>query len=150
MQGITWNDDLKLGIKSIDSHHRTMINIANEFINAANQRSKTKTLTNLLIKFREHVVSHLKTEERIMASVRYRNRALYSLESERFKVTMKRFQRHLNIAGDATIKDVQFFKKTLLDHIRTSNHAITRSMVSHNPSRVSGWREVGRQVGARL
>ena len=131
MQRITWNDELRLGIGFIDDHHKKMINIANEFINATNQGSKPKVLSQLLVKLREHAVSHLKDEERIMASVRYRNRSIHSLENERLKVAMKGFHRHLRTTEKITVRDIQFLKQSLISHITNSNEVVTRIMLSN-------------------
>lgn len=136
MQTISWTNDLKLGIKAIDDHHRRMIGIANEFINAANQRSKGVALVNILIRLREQAVSHLSAEEKLMASVRYQGRTIRSLENERFKVALKRFQHHLRSTGEVTVKEVQFFRKSLIRHLKGSKNAIVQSMSAHYPPSV--------------
>lgn len=135
MQRIIWNDELRLGIKFIDDHHKRMISIANEFINAANQGSRPRALTDILTKLREHSVAHLKSEERIMTSVRYQNRSVHLLENERLKIAMKGFHKRLRNTERVTVKDVQFLKNSLLSHIRNSNDALTRTMLSRPMAR---------------
>lgn len=136
MQTISWNNDLKLGIKPIDDHHRRMISLANEFINAANQRSKATALTGILTELREQAVTNLTAEEKLMASVRYPNRTVRSLENERFKIRMKRFQQRLRHTGEASVKDVQLFKESLVKHIKGAKNVIIKSMSEHYPTSV--------------
>lgn len=131
MQTISWDDDLKLGIKTVDNQHRRMISIANEFINAANQRSNASVLALILTRLREQTTKHLSTEERLMAEARYSRRFIRSLENQRFKVALKGFQRHLRTSEEATIKDVQFFKQSLVNHIKGAKHVIIKSMFTH-------------------
>lgn len=137
MQTISWNHDLKLGIKAIDVQHRKMISIANEFINAANQRSEATALAQIITRLREQAVTHLSAEEKLMASTRYRHRSIRSLENERFKVALKRFQRQLHTKGTASVKDVQFLRQSLVRHIKGAKQAIIASMSAHYPRRVS-------------
>lgn len=132
MQGISWSKELKLGIKPIDANHRKLISIANEFINAASQRSKTATLVRLLTKLRESAVSHINNQERFMATVRYHRRARHSLANQRFKVAMQRFQHHIQVAGGVNVNDVQYFKKSLINHIKDSKQAMEKSVMALN------------------
>jgi len=135
MEKISWNNDLRLGIEFIDDHHKKMIRIANEFINAANQGSKPRTLTHLMTQLREYTVSHFRTEEAIMTSVRYGNRSVHVLGNERLKVAMKGFHRRLNHAEKVTARDIRFLKKSLLNHIKDSNRAMDKSMALLSPKR---------------
>lgn len=128
MQTISWNEDLRLGIKTVDNNHRRMVGIANEFINAVNQHSRGAVLTGILCRLREQAVQHLTTEERLMAEARYSKRSVRSLENQRFKVILHHLQRHLQATGEATIKDVQVLKKSLLKHIQGSKRVIIKSM----------------------
>ncbi|QJB58306.1 hemerythrin domain-containing protein [Pseudodesulfovibrio sp. zrk46] len=130
MQTISWNDDLKLGIKTVDSQHRRIIGIANEFINAANQRSNGAALSHILTRLREQAVANLSVEERLMARARYSRRSVRSLENQRFKVGLKRLQRHLHTTGEATAQDITQFKQSLINHIRGAKRAVIRSIVA--------------------
>lgn len=128
MKKIPWNHDLHMGITFIDDHHKKLIHIANEFIDAAHRGHRPRTLTHLMTQLREHTVSHLETEETIMTSVRYDKRSIHALKNERLKVVMKGFHKRLCKAEEVTVKDIQLLKKSLLHHIKDSNHAMSKSM----------------------
>lgn len=130
MQTISWSDDLKLGIKTVDNKHRRLIGIANEFINAVNQHSRRTVLADILFRLREQAAQHLDAEERFMARARYSKRSIRSLENQRFKVILRRFQHHMQATGEATVKDVQHFKRALISHIQGSKRVILRSAFS--------------------
>jgi len=124
MQAIPWSNELKLGVSSIDTSNKEMVKIANQFINAASRRSPTVTLARLLTRLREKTVDYIKTKESLMAAARYSHRSRYSLENQRFKIALQRFQKHLQIAGTADAEDVRYFRASLLTYIKDSNLAL--------------------------
>ncbi len=131
MQTISWNEDLKIGIKTVDNQHRKLISIANEFINAANQHSRGIVLGRILTRLREQAVSHLSAEEKLMAQARYGKRSVRSLENARFKVAMKQFQHHLKVSGEVTFKDIHQFKQHMVQHIKGAKQVIIKSTFIH-------------------
>ena len=126
MQAIPWSKELKVGVSAIDGNHKELIKIANQFINAANRRSTIVTLARLLTRLRERAVDYIKVQENLMADARYSLRSRYSLENQRFKIALQRFQRHLQVAGEASAEDIRYFKASLLNHIKESNLALAR------------------------
>lgn len=124
MQAIPWSKELTLGVSSIDLSNKEMVKIANQFISAASRRTSTVTLAWLLTRLRESAVGYIETKERMMAAARYTHRARYSLENQRFKILLQRFQKHLQIAGKAEVEDVRYFRASLLNYIKDSNLAL--------------------------
>lgn len=130
MQTISWNDDLKLGIKSVDNQHRRMVNTANEFITAANMNSKGLPLARIIAKLREEATEHLSIEDQIMAEARYSRRSVRSLENERFKVMLRELQRRIKNKGKPSATDIKQFRETLLTHIMRGKNAIIRCLIT--------------------
>lgn len=128
MQKIAWDKELQLGIGLIDDHHKELVGLANELIQAANMVGKPRTLTHYLTRLREHAASHLRTEESIMATRRYRRRSEHTLQNERFRATMKQLHNHLKVAEDLTDHDMAMLRDSLVHHIKDSNRAIARSI----------------------
>lgn len=124
MQAIPWSNELKLGVSAIDASNKEMVKIANQFINAASRRTPTVMLARLLTRLRERAVNYIETKEKLMAQARYSHRSRYSLENQRFKIALQRFQKHLQIAGKPDVEDVRHFRASLLNHIKDSNLAL--------------------------
>lgn len=124
MQAIPWSKELKLGLPTIDGTHKELIKIANQFINAARRKSTITTLALLLTRLRENTVTYIEAKESLMAHARYSLRSRHSLENQRFKIALQRFQRHLQVAGKAEVEDIRYFRRSLLNHIKDSNLAL--------------------------
>jgi hemerythrin-like metal-binding protein len=122
--GIEWTDDLKIGVPSVDTEHRRLVDIANDLLAAAHSEAPLGDLSAIIGRLIHHTAEHFVAEEKLLDRHGYPDLARHKLEHDRLMADARTL--HTRVLGIAdqnelrqfTVEAALFFKNWLLDHIR--------------------------------
>jgi hemerythrin len=122
MSFIQWNDELSVGIPSIDQQHRKLIAMINQLSDAMAQGKGRDMVQPVLKMLSDYAVSHFQTEEALFAKHEYPDRYAHANEHNRFANQVAAFQQQY-IAGSAplSVELLDFLRRWLLSHIMGSD-----------------------------
>lgn len=123
--GITWRQQMSVGIKEIDDDHRQLIAIISDFNFAAESRSGQIDEGNMrviLAKLQRYAREHFDREEKLQLACNYPGHAENKKQHELLTRQLDDFTRlytdgKLGSAKSATILMSKFLNRWLVDHI---------------------------------
>lgn len=127
MKRIVWNDDFKLGLPAVDSDHRDLVDICNEYIAAALTGAPHQMLSEILDRMIKRTRTHFEAEERMMDRHNYPDLASHKVEHDRLLTqaeTLKSRYDHPSPQENEEhmVEEIGDFLETwLLEHIRTND-----------------------------
>jgi len=127
MARIEWTDEYKLGLPAIDADHEQLLDLCNEFLDAAQACASIAQLAGTLEKLILRTRAHFVAEERMLDRHGYPGLAIHKAEHERLLVqaeTLKaRYEdaAHQDEVSTVTVETAEFLQVWLLDHIRTND-----------------------------
>jgi len=129
---LAWNDNLSVGVRSIDGQHLQLVTILNNLYDAMTQGHAKEVTGPLLRKLVNYTRDHFSAEEAMMVAAKYPS--LTSHRHEHDKLTkqvesyVERFDR-----GECTvnIELLRFLRTWLTDHIQHSDKAYAPCMIEH-------------------
>jgi len=71
MAAIYWTDSLSVKIDSIDSEHKTLIDMINDFYENINKKSNNENVLNLIKGLKNYSIQHFGREEMLMRQYSY-------------------------------------------------------------------------------
>ncbi|MGE4191994.1 MAG: bacteriohemerythrin [Pseudodesulfovibrio sp.] len=115
---IPWSSKYALGIGSIDSQHRRLVDLINELHQAMVSHRSGNTMLKIVQGLEEYVGTHFAFEEKLFAQHRYPDAQAHKAVHREFVAQVTEFKDALR-RGKATVSmDVmQFLKNWLLEHI---------------------------------
>lgn len=127
MTRIEWTDEFKLGLPAIDSDHQQLLELCNQFLEAAQAEQPIRQLAEILDRLILRTRAHFLAEERLLDRHGYPGLAIHKAEHDRLLVqagTLK--ARYDDASQDAdvrhlTMETADFLQVWLLDHIRTND-----------------------------
>lgn len=121
---LTWNDQLKLGIPSVDEQHRRLVEILNQLDEAVAIGNEPRRIPELIDALIEYTQYHFKHEEQLMQDAHYDRRkyAEHQVEHEAFIQRVKQSKEDATHSPD-TVSNylIDFLVKWLMDHILFSD-----------------------------
>lgn len=133
MTKIIWKNDYSVHSAYIDSQHRHLVTIINDF-NAAWAAGRGKdaaySILNRLIQYAEE---HFRDEEKLLRMARYPSEALDTHVKEHEQLTEDIFRHTENWSSygeEALPKIGEFLKKWLIDHILTTDKKFSKYVVN--------------------
>ena len=121
---LTWNDQLKLGIPSVDEQHRRLVEILNQLDEAVAIGNEPRRIPELIDALIEYTQYHFEHEEQLMRDTHYDHRkyAEHKLEHEAFIQRVKQSKESATHSPD-TVSNylIDFLVKWLMDHILFSD-----------------------------
>jgi hemerythrin len=129
---LTWNDNLSVGVHSIDSQHSTLLAILNELYDAMMKGHAKEVTGPLLDKLIKYTRNHFSTEEAMMADAKYSGLAAHRREHERLTRQVEEFAARFK-KGECTVTIdlLHFLRNWLTNHIQQSDKAYGPCMVGH-------------------
>ena len=115
-----WNDKLSVGIASIDTEHKKLVDMVNELYDGVMSGHGKDALGHVLTRLIEYTRGHFAHEEKLFAQTGYKEAALHKKEHEDLTKQVLEVQAKYNSGAISTLSiDVlHFLKNWLVEHIQ--------------------------------
>lgn len=115
---IKWTDELNLGIEKIDEQHQQLVEIINEFGEAAQKGKGSRVMNKILDELVGYTQEHFADEERFLKDAGYPQLADHQAKHRQLLQKIERFQFDFNQSGKRiTTKVEEFLTYWLTSHI---------------------------------
>jgi len=129
---IEWNDSLLIGHAVIDSQHKELVRLLNGLEAAAERGIVTAETRKALEFLSSYASAHFATEESIMSSCDYPDRAIHAVEHITFVARQISFASALQNHDKNTAHDIiAFLKSWINNHISVEDMAFGRWLKDH-------------------
>ena len=116
---ITWNDNLSVGVKSIDLQHQELIRMINDLHDAMKTGKAKNVLGEIIGGLLIYTKTHFSTEERLLQQHDYTQLPQHKIEHEKFVREISDFKKDFDEGRlGLSIKIITFLKDWLLNHIK--------------------------------
>lgn len=112
---ITWNEDMQLGIPSVDAQHQRLVEILNQLDDAKKSGKGSRVMGDLLQKLIDYTVEHFAFEEKLMLACDYPELDLHRTQHKQLVDKVLKFQRQFLNGGQRITKDVMHFLQYWLE-----------------------------------
>jgi hemerythrin len=118
MAFFTWDDKYSVGVREMDSQHKTLIDLLNELFEAMNANRSKEILGATLSKLVNYTKTHFAAEERLMEQHNYPDLAAQKREHVALTDKVIAFKQDFD-AGKVSmsVQLTSFLKSWLVDHI---------------------------------
>lgn len=115
---IQWNDDLQLGIESVDNQHKKLVALVNTLDEAKKSGKGSRVMGELLQNLINYTVEHFEFEESLMKASSYPDLELHCVQHKQLVDKVLHFQHQFVDGRQRITKDVmQFLRYWLESHI---------------------------------
>ncbi|KIL98720.1 hemerythrin sipunculid [Paramagnetospirillum magnetotacticum MS-1] len=132
MTVLEWSNDLKLGVPAMDSDHRHLLQLTNDFLSAARQSAAFSRLTLILGELIARTRIHFGAEETLLDRAGYPGLAGHRAQHVRLLVEAQRLYERFQAldaapdhdetaSRDLTIEAAKFLQRWLVDHIKAED-----------------------------
>lgn len=124
---IQWNDSFSVQIEEIDNQHKVMLNMINEYYNAALRKETQEGLVNLINGLETYTINHFDTEERYFDAFNFAGKAEHKRAHEEMKKKVKELKEQA--ADKKKILSLEvgtFLIDWLTNHIKGTDKKYTR------------------------
>jgi len=126
LRWISWDENLNVGIASIDEHHRYLFDLTNDLINVVANRLGARELGRVLKGLGEYAVIHFSAEEKMMEHLSYEGLALQQVMHRHFLERLHEFKREIHENPLVAQHEILIFlKKWLVGHIRDEDSKLS-------------------------
>lgn len=122
MSLLTWNDSLSVGVPQFDEHHKKLIKLVNDYVDAIKANKGNEQLIPLIAALYDYTLMHFKAEEEFFAKIHYPSTEAHKKEHE--GLAKKVLEYHLNIKNNKPVDSLAvlyFLKDWLMKHINFSD-----------------------------
>lgn len=124
---MTWTPELSVGIDSIDTQHKKLIDMLNALYDGMQAKKSRETLGPVLKDLIDYTVTHFKYEEDLFQKTGYADMAAHKQEHEKLKMQVvdihKRFQE--SVSGAISLEVMNFLRSWLTNHIKGTDKRYT-------------------------
>ncbi len=119
---LRWNDSLSVGINSIDSQHRVLVDLINDLYKEMNIRGGKAVLASALAKLIEYTGTHFQHEEQLFAQHDYSDQKNHKEIHRKLVAQVVDFQEQFKKGdADVSLELMEFLKDWLVDHIKKTD-----------------------------
>jgi len=132
---LQWNDELSIGINSIDEQHKILVNMINTLNDALAEGKANDILIDIFADLTDYTVKHFGYEEEMFAQHGYVEAEAHKNEHKALITQVKKLQEKMN-AGDfmISLEVMIFLKEWLLNHILKTDKAYAPFLISKGVS----------------
>lgn len=115
-----WNDSLTTGVDKVDTQHKEIIRMINEFHDALSKGKGREYVADAIGFLANYVVEHFKLEEELMSKHRYPGFAAHKTQHEAFLADFGNLMKEYNSSGNSSLLAISFQQsvvKWLVNHI---------------------------------
>jgi len=115
---LNWNDNLSVGISSIDKQHQKLIELYNNFYESIINRDTKEKMTEVVKGLKDYTVYHFKDEEAVMKRHNYPGYKLQKEDHDKFiKAVLDLEERYKNGKMILSIEIINFIRDWIANHI---------------------------------
>lgn len=121
---IPWNDELSIGINSVDEQHKTLVNMINILNDAMAEGQTNEVLTKIFDDLALYTVQHFGYEEELFTRYGYAESQAHQHEHDELVKQVQELQQKMN-NGDfmISVELMVFLKDWLMKHILKTDKA---------------------------
>jgi hemerythrin-like metal-binding protein len=130
MSHVEWTDSIRLGIPGIDSDHRALLDLTNEFLTAAAQGEPPAALAAIMGRLVDRTEAHFKSEETLLDRADYPSLAAHRATHARLVAETTQLRDRLIQASGApqqwepiTSETADYLRHWLIDHIMSEDRS---------------------------
>jgi hemerythrin len=130
MAFLEWEENLSVGIKSIDKQHKKLIQIINDFYDNLQKESPEEILLNIIERLKEYTVYHFETEENLFEKYNFDGYDEHKKEHGEFVAKIEDFhERFKNGKMLMALEVVNFIKLWIFKHIMGTDKKYTAFLI---------------------
>ncbi len=118
-------DEMKLGVRAIDSEHQELIDLGNRFLDSAESGASNANLTAALDEMIASARRHFLDEEQLLDRNGYPSLAAHKADHHRLLSEAETLRGHLTTAGEdahhLALEAAVYLRSWLVDHILTAD-----------------------------
>lgn len=114
---VAWQDSFGVGIAQIDTEHRRLFELFNEFVTAVNDSRADSDIESVLVELLEYTDYHFDREERLMREHGYPDYATHKTMHDTFVRQVHDVNNALDAGGEQGAFVLSFLGKWLSGHI---------------------------------
>ena len=128
---LQWNDELSIGINSIDEQHKKLVNIINALNDALAEGKADDVLAEIFDELADYTVKHFGYEEQMFDQYGYVEAEAHKTEHKALINQVKKLQEKVN-AGDfmISVEVMIFLKEWLINHILKTDKAYAPFLIA--------------------
>lgn len=128
---ITWTDELSVGIDSIDTQHKKLINMINSLNDALENGSANYVIHKIFDGLAVYTIVHFNYEEKLFEQYGYENSAEHKEEHAELKEQVIELQKKMEDGNFMiSIELLSFLKSWLTNHILKTDMAFSEFLIS--------------------
>jgi hemerythrin-like metal-binding protein len=133
MSFLKWNEELSVGIASVDAEHQLIVGNINKFYDAILTRQGSSVLNDFLVQLLNDIHTHFINEELLMSQTGYVGFQHHKAAHDGMKIQLVQFlERSKNGASHELANEVFLFLKAwLMDHLLREDMAYTAHFKAH-------------------
>ncbi len=130
---IPWKPEYELGIESVDTQHKGLVDIINEFYTAFAEGKVNECADQILEKLIRYTEVHFADEEKIFGASDYPDKEAHEKKHKEFVDKLKEYQNSLAEGKSmASYELMEFLRKWLLNHILNTDKAYVNFCKNNN------------------
>ena len=119
---LRWSPSLSVGLESIDSQHKTLVDMINELHQKMNGEASHTAIGSVLGKLIDYTDTHFKNEEKLFAKYDYEHKDVHMEIHRKLVAQLVDFQKQYNTGkADISLELMEFLKDWLVDHIKKTD-----------------------------
>ncbi len=123
MSLMEWNEQLDIGVETVDTHHKKLVSMVNSLHEAMQQGQSKEVLGKILHALIVYTEKHFEYEEDLFKQYNYPGYKDHKLEHDELTKQVKTLNEQFNIGSvSISIEVMKFLKNWLSDHIIESDH----------------------------
>jgi hemerythrin len=131
MASINWDQSMSVGIRSIDTQHKSLIESINGFYDAINSSSAKELIVNLLKEMKEYSIFHFFTEESLLKKHGYPDLEQHKSEHHGFIKKIEDMDKRLKEGKLVLSLELTSFIKTwITNHIMVIDKKYSAFLIS--------------------
>ncbi len=128
---LRWSESLSVGIDSIDTQHKKLVDLINELYVHMNSGSAKESIGKTLGQLIDYTGSHFKTEENLFAKNNYPEQAGHKEMHSKLVEQVVHFQEQFNNGEkDVSLELMEFLKDWLIKHIKKTDMQYSSFLLS--------------------
>jgi hemerythrin len=128
---LQWEDKFSVKIERIDSQHKMLISMVEEFYERINEKSNEDLIGELIAKMKDYTIDHFNTEEALFDKYNYPDAEEHKKEHAEFIAKVADLEKRLqNGKLIISFEITDFLKKWLLKHINGSDKKYSKFLVA--------------------
>ncbi|CAH2030063.1 bacteriohemerythrin [Trichlorobacter ammonificans] len=128
--GISWRDDLAIGVEQIDNQHKELMQRFDVLLSACRDGKGGDELRRLVTFLNDYVISHFRDEEALQRTSGFPDYEVHRQEHDAFRERLADLKQRIDQDGEVLVDHVLDTNKMLLDwlikHISVKDRAIGR------------------------